>query len=215
MRKIKRILTLIFDYLFPSDILNKAHKFAKFDDSQFALKIDGIEDFAIPFNYRDEIKDCILAYKYRDKPHYAEFFSRTIAGATANKFRDVKIDAVVSVPTILDDKQDFDHAGYLARKVATNILVPYIKHAMIKTRKTEKQHFLDYQQRLENVKDLYAANVKKQHKINGNILLIDDIITTGATVASAAEALRAAGANKVYVAATAYTNLKNYREVKL
>lgn len=208
MRKIKRFLISILDFIFPSDIYNRAHKFAKLNKEKFNLKIDKIQDFAIPLAYKGEVKNCIIAYKYRNKPHFSEYFSKIMAEKIANQFKGVKFTAVVSIPTILEKKHDFDHAEYLAQKVATQICAPYIKNALIKTRKTEKQHFLTYKQRHENVKDLYIVNTKTQDKIRENVLLIDDIVTTGATISSAANELLKESANKIYVAAIAYTSFK-------
>jgi predicted amidophosphoribosyltransferase len=77
-----------------------------------------------------------------------------------------------------------------------------VEEAIIRTRRTPPQVRFDADQRLSNVAGAFV--VRAGHDVKGrSILLVDDVITTGSTLASCAEALRAAGAWSVSAASVA------------
>jgi predicted amidophosphoribosyltransferase len=71
-----------------------------------------------------------------------------------------------------------------------------------RTRFTETQTELNLLQRRENVKDAFKLRSKQNLK-GKNILLIDDVITTGATISECGRILKRAGASKVYTGSIA------------
>lgn len=105
-------------------------------------------------------------------------------------------------------KRGFNHSELLARKAAERLNVECAE-LLRRTRNAPQQAKLSREQRLENLKDAFEAVKSEQHKIKGrNILLIDDVFTTGATAKSCAEALLDAGASAVYFVAYAYGERK-------
>ncbi|MEG1953941.1 MAG: ComF family protein [Hydrogenoanaerobacterium sp.] len=111
------------------------------------------------------------------------------------------IDVVVPVPLYISDKhkRGFNQSEYIAQRLAKHLCLPCDADILQKTQKNETQHFLPREKRLENVKDVYAC---KNPKIAAEktILLVDDITTTGATIAECARVLHKAGAKTVYAA---------------
>ena len=106
-------------------------------------------------------------------------------------------DVVVPVPL---GERRFIERGYnqsalLARPVALAIGKSYISRGLLKTRETDTQVGLSFSQRIENVDGAFLADPVYINK--RRILLIDDVITSGATMEACSDALKKAGAVEV------------------
>lgn len=98
----------------------------------------------------------------------------------------------------------FNQAALLAYGVAGPL--PVLPAALVRTRRTRPQMRLTRAERLKNVKGAFrVAAAALPHIANKHILLVDDVVTTGATVAACAQALLKAGAKQVDVLALART----------
>ena len=73
--------------------------------------------------------------------------------------------------------------------------IPVETKSLVRVRHTKPQKELNHKERKKNLKE--AFQVTKHWKNRGNILLVDDIYTTGNTIASAATVLKKKGAKKV------------------
>ena len=107
-------------------------------------------------------------------------------------------DIVIPVP--LGERRFFER-GYnqsalLARPVALAIGKPYYSNGLSKTRETDTQVGLTFEQRMVNVDGAFLA--KPNYIENHRILVIDDVITSGATMEACSDALKKAGAIEVY-----------------
>jgi ComF family protein len=119
---------------------------------------------------------------------------------------DQPVDVVVPVPLhwrrLLT--RHYNQAALLAYGVAQQLGRPCAPRALKRTRYTRPQMRMKRAERLKNVRNLFAvrdlAAVQQKH-----VLLVDDVITTGATVNACAEALLRAGAQSVSVVALAKT----------
>lgn len=80
-----------------------------------------------------------------------------------------------------------------------------IKHILKRTKHTYAQSELSKQGRLKNVKDAFSCDIELSGK---RVLIVDDVLTTGATLNEAAKTLKQAGAAEVYVAAIAIRLIK-------
>ena len=100
-------------------------------------------------------------------------------------------------------------AETLARSLAADLRLPFAVDLLRCRRMLKKQGTLLPGERLENVRGAFAIN--RGYDITGaRVLLVDDVITTGATCDSAARALRKAGATSVFAVAVARgTGMRN------
>lgn len=150
-------------------------------------------------------RTAYYGYKFGKKQHYVHFFANEMCNAVNLLYSDIKFDYVCSVPSA--SRFSYDHCGYLAERVSDLIKVPYKNDILTCTRRTKRQHLSTIKERLKNVENKYKYNYRIQ---NANVLLVDDIKTTGATLDECAKTLLYAGANHVYcVVALGTTNNQN------
>lgn len=170
-------------------------------------KIENIEKCCTPFNYKDSVEESIHNYKFKGQNvdfayRYSEYLYKMTRGVSG--FSDV--DIICGVPSSSENPDGFISAHYLAKFYSKRVKIKYVPDLLYKKRKNKKQHFLTMSERAENVRDLYA--IADKYDVKGkNVLIIDDVITTGNTMMNCASALKAAGAGKIYALAAASTSM--------
>jgi len=145
--------------------------------------------------YEGRLRDFVLALKFRGSRYLADEFGRRLASRLLRKF-----DAVVPVPMgrwkLLF--RGYNAAALVAERFAAHAGLRYAPGALRKIRRTKPQAELEREERLLNPKGAYRAS-----GVGGVVLLVDDVLTTGATANACTEALRAAGATEVHLAVVA------------
>lgn len=104
------------------------------------------------------------------------------------------------VPIPLHPKKErqrgFNQSTYIARLLSSYMNIPLLTDALIRIRQTKTQAFISKDKRVENVQNSFL--VSNPEKIKGkNILLIDDVSTSGATLNAAAQELKKEGARHI------------------
>jgi ComF family protein len=107
----------------------------------------------------------------------------------------------ILVPTPLSKKKlkkrGFNQSEEIAKELAKNLNIPLLSGCLVKNKETLNQMELKKEERLKNVKNAFSVKNSEAIK-NKNILLIDDVYTTGATMEECARVLKQAGAGKVF-----------------
>ena len=131
-----------------------------------------------PFLYEDEVKNAILAFKDSNQRYRAKAFARMIA----EKLEGLSIDIITFIP--MTDKKlkqrTFNQSQLLAEELGKILQKPVLA-CFEKLRDVKSQKTLTYQQRRAAMVGTYQAKRVKLSK-SQNILIVDDIITTCATV---------------------------------
>lgn len=149
------------------------------------------------FKYEEGIRDKLLKYKFRDYSYLYKFFSEIIIN-NCNLKNNYDIILPVPIHKKRKAKRGYNQSELIAKEIAKNINVEYSNNVLIKTIDTVPQSTLNQHQRMSNVLGIYKV-INSQIIENKNILLIDDIYTTGSTVNECSKVLKQNGAKLVDV----------------
>lgn len=162
-----------------------------------------VQDYTAVWFYENDARGSILRYKFSNARSYAAAYSRMIAMRVSQDLPE-KIDLVTWVPLGPKGlaKRGYDQVELLAGPAARELELP-IRRLLKKIREDKVQSSLETpEERRANVLGAYAL-LDRDWVEGRNILLLDDVITTGATLSECARLLREAGAKNVYCAAVA------------
>lgn len=154
--------------------------------------------------YDDASRALILAFKHADRTDAAKALGGWLARAGADILGDA--DAIVPVPLhrrrLLARR--YNQSALLAQALSRATGVPCIVDGMVRTRATPSQGRMDRTRRERNVRGAFAIRKSRAAALKGrHVVLVDDVLTTGATVSSCTRALLRGGAARVSVLALA------------
>jgi len=157
--------------------------------------------------YSGTLKSLLHDFKFRDRQELRRLFVRWLCEAGAPFWQDADLVIPVPLHTSRLLKRRFNQAAVLGREISRVNGVPFAPLVLRRTRATPQQIGLTRQQRRDNVRGAFAVPEHLAIKLyQAKVVLIDDVITTGATIAACTKALRQAGAARVDVLALALTN---------
>jgi ComF family protein len=165
--------------------------------------------------FDDVAKGLVHALKYRDSNEAGLFMARMMARAG----RDLLVEADVVLPVPLHWtrlwKRRFNQAAYLAKPLAAGAGKAYAANILLRQVSTRQQVGLSAQGRHKNVHKAFVVPFEKAGLISGKtIVLVDDVRTTGATVAACSVALKKAGAARVFVLSFALVNAPHHMHIE-
>jgi ComF family protein len=149
--------------------------------------------------YTAELGVLIQELKFRGKRNLVGLLVPLMAGTFYDAWDRDQFDSIAPIPLHAKRRRErgFNQSELLAKELGRSIGIPY-KRALVRVRATQPQVGLSDTQRRDNVRNAFRC-AGPQEVMDKRILLIDDVMTTGATVASAAQALMDAGAWRVSV----------------
>ena len=179
----------------------------EFQKSDFRLSF--VAGWTSVWYYKDTVRSSILRYKFGRRRSYAPAYGRVLAMKLAKEeLTDFDILTFVPIAPLRRLSRGYDQVELLARQVSGELGLPACR-TLRKIRNTPPQSGIsDAARRRANVLGAYRA-VDPDFLQGKRILLLDDIITTGATASECARVLLTAGAKEVYCAALAASNHKS------
>lgn len=160
------------------------------------------------FRYNDILKKVVKSLKYHEQTLIAKKLSKLLIARSQNEINNS--DIVVPVPLHIKRlrKRKFNQAILLAKSLVKNQKIIFFPDLLIRTKNTKPQVELRKKERETNLKGAFALNIKYQSPIKGkNILLVDDVVTTGTTLEECAAILKKHGAKRVIAITIAKTAL--------
>ena len=150
--------------------------------------------------YEGRARELVLRLKFVRETVLAEELGRLLAGRVRAAPWAGGLDEILPVPMTRRKERTRGHdpAARLAEAVARRLGLADAPRRLAKSRETPPQSTLSEPERKANVRDSFI--VQGPGRIRGaNLLLVDDVMTTGATLAECAKTLKRAGARKVFV----------------
>ena len=150
--------------------------------------------------YDDGSRNLVLRFKHADQTHSVLAFVPWLKKAGAEFLN--KADYFVPVPLhrwrLL--KRRYNQAAIMAWALSKDMGVPCLVDGLQRLRATKSQGYMKAKERKANVKKAFAINPKHESKLEGKtVVLIDDVLTTGATVNECVKALKRQDVKDVHV----------------
>ncbi len=156
---------------------------------------------------KEPIKNLIHQFKYKKHICLAKPLGHLLIKLLGQEII-CEIDVIVPVPLHWKKKQKrgFNQSSLMAKKICKKLSLPISINNLHRVKNTLSQTQLS---RLQRQKNVYGAfRVKNPEKFNKkNVLLVDDVLTTGTTASECAKSLKNAGVNKVFLVALARSKL--------
>ncbi|MGF0539699.1 ComF family protein [Agrobacterium sp. ES01] len=149
-------------------------------------------------------RDLVHQLKYQDRTDLAPIMARWMLRAASTEIE--VCDAIVAVPLHRSRlvSRRFNQSAELARHLAQLSGKPFLAHALVRTKRTNRQVGLTATARKTNVRGAFAIAKGHEDQVFGRrLILVDDVYTTGATATAATRALKRAGAGDITVLAFA------------
>jgi ComF family protein len=158
-------------------------------------------------SYDGGLRDLIHVLKFQQVRPAAQVLGRVLAETIANLEKSMPVGRIAVVPVPLHTSKQaqrgFNQAERIARGALKQLSRPkrfdLCMGVLVRRRETESQIGLTRHQRRENMRGAFAVS-DPTRILNRDILLVDDVFTTGATVSECARVLLRAGAARVWVA---------------
>lgn len=160
--------------------------------------------------YTGSLRERVLEFKFSGQRYLARTLGHLAGAAALKAWSNETFDAVTAVPLHWKRRRErgFDQARAIAYHASKIAGVRYRPRMLTRNRPTESQVGLSKTARVRNIRDAFSARVPKGVQ---TALLVDDIMTTGATISEAARTLRRAGVKKVYAAVVARAGFEDPR----
>lgn len=156
--------------------------------------------------YEDPLKALIHQFKYSQKTSLRFLFTELMTAFIRTYQLDIaQFDILLPIPLSAARRRErgYNQSGLLAQGISEAFHIPVLENGLTR-RHTRHQTLLDEKERWTNIQE--AFTIKSSRKIiNRNILIIDDLLTTGATASEAARTLKKCGAQTVGVLTLAIT----------
>jgi competence protein ComFC len=203
----KHIVEKIIDVIFPPLDVSGFFinwEYRDFKEKLFPGKITG--DFTSLFSYQDpKVRKLIKSFKKEKIRNIGNYVSEILAEEILNSFNEdafqsSEIIHIVPVPISKKRMKErgFNQTDWICKLTAKELGDGFMfsPHFLTKVKDTEKQSTLSRSKRLKNPKGSFKALLPLHNK---KIILVDDVITTGATISEAARSLKKAGAKDIRI----------------
>ncbi len=161
--------------------------------------------------YEDCIKEIFTDFKFRNMPYLAESYAYAIYHKIKDRDFIKDIDIICPVPIHPYRDRNYNQSWLIAKALSEYLSIECAPDVLIKVTNTNKLSKTRSRKRRLSVRTVFNVNIFRDI-MGKNILLIDDVFTTGSTTNECAYALKNYGAKSVYVLSACYAIQKSKGE---
>ena len=156
------------------------------------------------FESEGTLQNITYSFKYNKRFRIGILLGNKLAESLVDKINSWQIDLITPVPLhhLKKAERGFNQSDFIVKGLSDSSKIAYSNKVIKRIRFTDSQTKLDLEERGENVADAFKVTRKKRIA-NKNILIVDDVITTGATINECAKVLMESGAAKIYACSVA------------
>ncbi|MDX1737111.1 MAG: ComF family protein [Alphaproteobacteria bacterium] len=154
------------------------------------------------FVYADPLRDLILRFKHGDNLYLAPLFGNWLHQGYLSYYSHLPPPQMI-IPIPLHRKKlihrQYNQAALIARQLQKHTKLPMVTDLLVRSKATKPQGHLSKKMRAENLKNAFTISQKSSFMaaLPKTVLLIDDVMTSGATLHQAARCLKRAGIERV------------------
>ena len=151
--------------------------------------------------YNDTMRRLLHLFKYANKTslrHYLGNLMISFIKTTPVDLKDTDVLVPVPLHPVRLRERGYNQSALLAEKIAHRFDLPVSSDNLIRIRHTQNQALIGVKNRWTNIQGAFRIKHSSRF-LEKSVLLVDDLLTTGATVSEAARVLKSAGAKKVHV----------------
>ena len=166
--------------------------------------MESVDLISVLLPYDSSCRTIVHALKYHGMPSLGFVLGRLMAMKTLKDRNISENTFLIPVPLhpVKLKERGYNQSEYLARGFASFSPYEVRTNLLRRTRKTETQTALDHKERAENVRNAFVYSGKKTLSGYG-VILIDDVMTTGSTMAACVQALKDGGAGNIAISVLA------------
>ena len=174
------------------------------------LPVPAFDRLLAPLVLTDGAREALHLVKYQGRRRLAAHVAKELSAFARRYLRDAPLTVVLPVPLHWRRlwRRGFNQAEWFAQPVAEELGLPLRTAWLARRRPTPSQTTFNRIQRLANLEGAFGLTAAGTAVAGERVLLVDDVITTGATVEACARVLREAGAAGITVLAVARTPLE-------
>jgi ComF family protein len=153
------------------------------------------------------LKECLLKFKFHGAIELGRRLAQMAVDALQERITSNSYDIIIPVPLYKAREKErlFNQSDIIATELSRLLKVETRTDLLVRIKPTRQQAKLDEGQRWNNVRDAFVVSKRAGNQINGKrVLLVDDIVTTGATIHEASRPLIEAGVRRLDIFSVAY-----------
>lgn len=154
--------------------------------------------------YNQPMKRSIAAFKYNGRREYAAYYGQEFTKMYGERLKKLSVQALLPVPMYPAKQRarGYNQAELFAEEIGRRLGIRVCNDYLLRVRNTRPQKLLDNKQRYANLQGAFTIDEKKRKCYAGlkNVMLVDDIYTTGSTIETCSRVLLQAGMEKIYAA---------------
>ncbi|MEE9431585.1 MAG: ComF family protein [Melioribacteraceae bacterium] len=182
------------------------HDIIEFEFERKFRREEIIKEFSSLFMFKSdsEIQNIVHSFKYQQQYQIGNFLGEQIIQHLSKKVSSWNADLIIPIPlhNLRKAKRGFNQAETIAKFIGKNIDLTVKADIIKRNRHTQTQTTLTLDERKENIGGAFSLRKKNIIK-DKNIILIDDVITTGATITECGKLLIENGAKNIYALSAA------------